>query len=281
MRYSKREKGRTLQHYDLRPEIFKFFLDPYMKYSSGLYLTENDSLAEAQINNMEFIAQQLEISGGERLLDVGCGWGSLLLFLAQRFHCRGWGITPALNQVEYLRERAVEWKLEELIRADAAHVQDFDFPSSCFDAVTFVGSIVHIDDKLGMLQKCYHLLKPKGRIFISESCFRNRKKHKEFSNLPSTNFVRDEVFGWGDMVPLSVYISTLEDTGFSLVALTDLTSHYNRTIQDWISNIKSHYTSIEAIHPGMADKLLRLFEIANAGWGFTTKQYAVVATKKR
>lgn len=281
VKYAQGEQGKTLQHYDLEPSIFELFLDPYMKYATGLYPSGTESLAEAQLHNMEFIAQQLDISGGEHVLDVGCGWGSLLLFLAQRFSCQGLGVTPAPKQVDYVRKRATEWELAHLIQVKQAHIQDLQLPSEAFSAITFIESILHIDDKQGLLRECYRLLKPRGTIYISESCFRNHQKYQDFSNRPGTRFVRDEVFGWGSMVPLSVMISALEDAGFSLTALCDLTSHYLQTIRDWMHNIECNRISLEAIHPGIADKLLRYLEIANAGWGFTTKNYAIVATRKR
>jgi len=281
IKYSQGEQGATLQHYNLEPRIFELFLDPYMKYTCGLYPTGKESLAEAQLNSLEFIARQLNISGGEQVLDVGCGWGSLLLFLAQRFSCRGWGVTPALNQVEYVHKRALDWGQAPLIKVEHSHFQDLYLPSETFDAVTFVGSSCHMDDKQGVLQECYRLLKPKGRIYISESCFRNRRKYEELSDRPSTRFVHEEVFGWGNLVPLSVILSALEDAGFSLTGLTDLTNHYYHTNEDWMNNINQNSALLEAIQPGVVDKLLRCLEIANAAWGFTTKQYAVVATKKR
>ena len=281
MRYTEGERGRTLQHYDLEPEIFELFLDPYMKYSSGLYLSGGESLAEAQVQKMEFVARQLEIKGGERVLDMGCGWGSLLIFLAERYGCRGWGVTPAANQVEFLRRRASERGVSHLVTADVTHVQEATFPAEAFDAVTFLGSIVHMDDKAGILRESYRLLQHGGRIYISETCFRNRSKFEEFTDRPSSVFVREEVFGWGSLVPVSEIIAALEDAGFSLVGLTDLTRHYHRTIEHWMENINKNRARLEAIRPSVVDKLLRLFEVANAGWGFTAKHYAVVAAKKR
>jgi len=281
MRFAQGEQGKTLQHYDLEPEIFELFLDPYMKYTSGLYPSGNESLAEAQLLKMDFIAQQLGISGGEQVLDVGCGWGSLLLFLAQHFSCQGWGVTPAPNQVNYVRQKAAAMGLDQLIRVEQAHFQDLSLKSANFDAISFVGCISHINDKQGVLQECHRLLKPKGKIYISESCFRNRQKYQEFSESPGMRFVRDEVFGWGSLEPLSVILGALEDAGFSLAGLTDLTDHYYHTIQDWMDNIRKNRIALEAIHPGIADKLLRYLDLSNVGWGFTTKHYAVVATKKR
>ncbi|CAA9562407.1 Cyclopropane-fatty-acyl-phospholipid synthase [uncultured Synechococcales cyanobacterium] len=281
IKYAPGEQGGTLQHYDLEPEVFEQFLDPYMKYTCGLYLSGKESLAEAQRQKMAFIAQKLGICGGERVLDVGCGWGSLLLFLAQQFSCQGWGVTPAPNQAKYILKKASDWHLATQIRVEQAYIQNLRLPAASFDAVTFVGCISHMSDKLGILQACYRALKPKGTIYISESCFRNPQKYKEFSESPGMRFVRDEVFGWGSLEPLSVIVSAVEDAGFSLTGLTDLTSHYQRTILDWMHNIKRNQASLEAIHPGIADKLLRYLELSNIAWGFTTKHYAIVATKKR
>jgi len=280
MKYSQGEEGATLQHYDLEPEIFELFLDPYMNYSCGLYLSGNETLAEAQLRKMEFIAQQLNISGGERVLDVGCGWGSLLLFLARHFSCQGLGVTPAPKQVSYIRKKAAESGVDQLVQVEQTHFQDLQLPAETFNAVTFIESIIHIDDQQGVLQECYRLLKPKGKIYISESCFRNRQRYEEFSNRPNSRFVR-EVFGWENMVPLSDIITALESASFSLTALTDLTNHYSRVIQSWMGNIERNYRLIEAIHPGTADNLLRYLEIFNVSWGFTAKNYAIVATKKR
>jgi cyclopropane-fatty-acyl-phospholipid synthase len=281
MKYTPGEKGATLQHYDLEPEIFELFLDPYLKYSSGLYASEGMSLANAQLNKMEFIARQLALCGGEKVLDAGCGWGSLLFFLAERYSCRAHGVTPASQQADYLRRKASVSGFAQLVDATLGHIQDLQFPRETFDAITFVGSIVHMDDKRGVLEECYRLLKPGGRIYISETCFRNRQKYEDYSERPGTRFVRDDVFGWGSLVPFSVILAALEDANFSLTSLVDLTSHYRRTIEDWMGNIQTNRTPLDTIRPGIADKLLRLFETANAGWGFTTKHYAVAAVKRR
>ena len=75
----------TNQHYDLDPELFGLFLDPLLKYSSALYESPGDTLAVAQERKLRFVAGRLGIAGGERLLDVGCGWGSLVLFMAREY----------------------------------------------------------------------------------------------------------------------------------------------------------------------------------------------------
>src|SRR4051812_988637 len=92
-------------HYELPPKIFELFLDPTLKYSSGLYLDPGDSLAEAQRHKLDYIARQIEATSASIVLDVGCGWGSLTCHLAEHVGCRVIAITPAQAQADYVRAR--------------------------------------------------------------------------------------------------------------------------------------------------------------------------------
>jgi cyclopropane-fatty-acyl-phospholipid synthase len=271
----------TNRHYALDPSVFMAFLGPTMKYSSGLYLCPDDTLERAQLQKLEFVAGQLGLRGGERVLDVGCGWGSLLLFLADRLGCEVVGVTPAAPQARYVADRAAEQQLQDRIRVQVGRFQDLPLADERFAGVAMLGSIVHMKDRVDVLRACRRVLARNGRMYISESCFRNHALHQRFSTRPGTLFVRDEIFGWGDMVPLSVLVEAAEDAGFSITALTDLTEHYARTIEDWRRNLAGNRDLVEACSPGLADRLDAYLQVANAGWGYTTKHYALTCTKAR
>jgi cyclopropane-fatty-acyl-phospholipid synthase len=102
-----------------------------------------------------------------------------------------------------------------------------------------------------------------------------------FDERPGTLFIRNEIFGQGELIPLSSYIAFFEDAGFSLAGLTDLTWDYHRTIEHWRQNAHRNRTELDSIEPGMVARLDRYFDVANAGWGYTSKQYAVVAKRTR
>jgi cyclopropane-fatty-acyl-phospholipid synthase len=276
-----KQPGVTNQHYDLPPRVFELFLDEALKYSSGLYLKEDDTLDQAQIQKMDFIASQLRVRRGERVLDIGCGWGSLTLFLAEKVGCDVVGITPSPRQAEFIRERARVRGLDGAVRIECSHFEDLELPARSFDAITLVGSIVHMVDKARVLDACYRAARHRGRLYLSETCFRNQKRYDQFRMGQVHGFVRDEIFGWGDIVPISKYIVHLEDAGFSLCGLTDLTSHYSRTIAEWRSRAERHRAEIDELAPNLTNQLIRYFDISNAAWGFTTKQYAVTAEKQR
>jgi cyclopropane-fatty-acyl-phospholipid synthase len=272
---------RTRQHYDLDPRIFALILDRTLKYSPGIYRQDTDSLDQAQAEKLEFIAEQLGLRGGERVLDVGCGWGSLVCFLAEQYCCQVLGVTPSPPQAAYIRHRAAELEVADQVVLEVAPFQETTLPARGFDAIALVGSMNHIADSRGVLAECYRLCRPRGRLYLSSTCFRNREKQREFYARPGTAFVREEIFGWGATVPVSELIEGLEDAGFSLVGLTDLTAHYARTVLDWRRNAERNRTLLEAIEPGLVDRFLTYFDVANAGWGYTMKHYAVVVARQR
>ncbi|MDQ6946767.1 MAG: class I SAM-dependent methyltransferase [Actinomycetota bacterium] len=266
----------TNQHYNEDPEIFRLFLDPSLKYSSGIYKSEKDTLEQAQIRKMHFVAEQLALVGGDRVLDIGCGWGALVLFLAEHYSCKVVGVTPSERQAAFILERAKARGLADLVSVTCGNFQDTSFSTQTFDAVTLLGSIVHMPDRKAVLASAYELLREGKRLYVSETCFRTTQIWRQFDTAPGTSFLRSEIFGAGEMVPLSFLIEAAEEAKFSLLGLTDLTPHYARTIGAWKENVRRSQAEIDEISPGLARNLLVYFRVGNVGWGRTTKHYALV-----
>ncbi|MCU1648768.1 MAG: class SAM-dependent methyltransferase [Nocardia sp.] len=271
----------TNQHYDLDPDIFGQFLDPLRKYSSALYESDSDSLELAQRNKLRFVARRLGLNGGEELLDIGCGWGSLILFMAQEYGCDTLGISPAPRQHEYIAEQAAARGVTNQVRTRVGHFEQLTLPDASVDAVTMLGSIVHMPDLDEVFRRARAVLRRGGSLYVSESCFRNAAARKAFDEREGTEFVRSDIFGWGDLRPLSDLITAAEDAGFSIASVDDLTNDYRRTIDHWIDNVDIAAERIDAHQPGLAAKLRYYLEVANAGWGYTTKHYALVCRKTR
>ena len=271
----------TNQHYDLDPEIFGEFLDPLRKYSSALYRTPQDTLEQAQRHKLRFVADRLGLTGGERLLDVGCGWGALILFMAQEFDCRTLGVSPAPRQHEYIAAQAAARGLTDRVRTRVGHFEELDLPERGFDAVTLLGSIVHMPDLDAVFGRARGVLRRGGTLYVSESCFRNAMARNAFNEKDGTRFVRSDIFGFGELRPLSELVTGAENAGFSVIAVDDLTAEYRRTIEAWIGNVNAAADRIDAHRPGLAATLRRYLEIANAGWGYTTKHYALTCRNSR
>ncbi|KJE20297.1 methyltransferase, cyclopropane fatty acid synthase [Frankia torreyi] len=273
--------GETNQHYDLDPEIFGLFLDPLRKYSSGLYRRPGLTLAEAQVAKLHFVADRLRLAPGQRLLDVGCGWGSLILFMAREYRAEVTGVSPAGRQHEFIAARAAQLGLTDLVSTRVGKFADVELPARSFDAVTMLGSIVHMPDVDAAVRRARSMLRRGGHFYVSESCFRNAAAREEFDRRAGTEFVRNSIFGWGDMRPLSELVRAVEDAGFSVTSVDDLTDDYRRTIDDWLERVAAGAAAIDELRPGTSAELTRYLEVANAGWGFTTKHYALVCRNAR
>jgi cyclopropane-fatty-acyl-phospholipid synthase len=270
----------TNKHYELPAELFAIYLDRRLKYSSGLYTNEHTDLDQAQTNKLHFVARQLGLRGGERLLDIGCGWGSLILFMAQEYGCHATGVTPSRPQADHIREQAEEAGVTDLITLRSGSFSEIEVTGT-FDAVTMLGSIVHMPDRTDVLRTVHGLLRRNGSLYVSESCFRDNATYQEFSRRPGTVHVTESIFGFADMVPVSVLVAAIESAGFSLTGLADLTGHYHRTIEQWEERAQNALARIEEVAPGMSEPLIRYLQTANAGWGYTTKHYALSALKSR
>jgi len=271
----------TSQHYELDPRVFELFLDPMCKYSCGRYESPTDSLADAQVRKLHWVAERLGLRGGERLLDIGCGWGALALFMAREYGCQVVGISPAAPQHGFIARRAAEYGVAHLVDIRAGYFETTEFADERFDAVTMLGSIVHMPDLDGVYRKVRSLLAPRGRVYVSESCFRNADMHDRFNDDGGTSFVRDAIYGAGEMRPLSSFVRAAEDAGLSIASVDDLTDDYRLTIDAWRANVRRNADRIDALAPGMAAEMVRYFDICNAAWGYTTRHYALVCRRGR
>jgi len=271
----------TNKHYDLDPAVFEQFLDPMRKYSSGLYLSDADDLGTAQRHKLRFVAGRMGVDDGERVLDVGCGWGALTLFLAGRYDCRVTGVTPAPRQRDHIEATAVARGLAEKVDIHCGVFEGFDAPAGSFEAAAALGSVIHMPDLPAVFARTRRLLRKGARFYVSESCFRNAAIQAEFDARPGTDFVRNSIFGNGRLRPLSELVAAAEATGFSVEAVDDLTDHYRRTIEAWIANVAASEQRLEALQDGLAAQLTHYLEIANAGWGYTTKHYGLTLRNNR
>lgn len=275
------QSERSNQHYGQDPRLFQLFLDPTLKYSSARFISGEETLHAAQLAKMDFVAEQIEVRPGSSVLDVGCGWGALTLHLAKHHGCQVSGVTPAPSQASYIQARAADLGISDRVRIHIGTFDQVELGDSRFDAVTMLGSITHMRDKSAAVTKAARQLRQGGRYYLSESCFRNRRIYDEFNLRPGSDFIRDQIFGWGELLPMSTFVVHFEDAGMSLAGLTDLTADYARTIDFWRSNALANRDQIDRIEPGKTEELLRYFDICNAGWGLTTKHYALLGIRRR
>ncbi|MFQ6332068.1 AMP-binding protein [Nocardia sp. CWNU-33] len=271
----------TNQHYDLPPEVFERFLGRRMKYTCGIYDNVTESLDAAQDAKLRFIAERLALHGGESVLDIGTGWGALAFYLVEEVGCTVTAVTPSAVQARWVREHAAERGLTNRLTVLEQSVYDLDIPSGTFDATALVGVIEHLPDHRRAIDIMSKAIRRGGRMYVSASCFRNDELFGEYSDRPGSRHVAEQIFGYAVLRPPSELLAAIEDAGLSLVGVRDLTWHYHKTIDDWLTGIRGAAGAIDDVHPGLSNELVRYLETTNAGWGYTTKHYGITATRSR
>ncbi len=246
------EKEKVSEHYDLNPEVFEYFLDDDMNYSCAYFEAGNENLNEAQRKKMDLIAEKIELGPKDKLLDVGCGWGNALLYFSENYDCQVTGLTIAENQAREIRQKAEARGLSDRVSVVVDHFQEASLPENSFDKIIFIGSIIHIEDRAGAAELTSKLLKEDGRVLVSETYLPHQDA---FSDDRASRFIAEDVFGYGNLITAGQEIRFLEEAGFEILDLENITAHYVRTIAIWLDRIKDRKEKIEEAIPGESKKL--------------------------
>jgi cyclopropane-fatty-acyl-phospholipid synthase len=253
------EKEKVSRHYDLNPEVFKYFLDDNMNYSCAYFENGDENLNEAQQQKMDLIAEKIKLGPEDHLLDVGCGWGNALLYFSENYGCRATGLTLAENQAEEIRKKGEERGLSDRISVVVDHFQEASLTRENFDKIIFIGSIIHIEDRAGAAKLTHELLKQNGRALISETYLPHRNAAGDNR---ASSFIAEDVFGYGNLITAGQEIGFLEEADFEILGLENITDHYVRTIDIWLDRIKDRKEKIEEAIPGESKKLRTYLTLA-------------------
>jgi cyclopropane-fatty-acyl-phospholipid synthase len=153
-------------------------------------------------------------------------------------------------------------------------------PQEKFHAVAMVEVIEHMPDHETALRRAYQMLRHDGCLYLSASCYRSSAHKADAEDRPASRHAM-ELYGYTAMVALSTLVKSVEDAGFSVVSLTDLTSNYRRTMIDWRAGIAANRDRMEEVAPGFATEVSKYFETASASWGYTARNYALSAIRSR
>ena len=259
-----RDRKAIEYHYDAADEFYSLFLDRNMVYSCAYYRGGDDSLDDAQIHKLDHILNKLAVKPGERLLDIGCGWGALILRAAQRRGAVATGITLSRNQFEYASEKIRSEGLQERCRVELCDYRDVP-GAERFDKIASVGMFEHVGLKNlpAYFRKIGALLKDDGVVLnhgITTSDTENR-----WMGLGAGEFIDRYVFPDGELPHLSLVLKEMADAGLEVLDVESLRRHYARTCREWADRLEANRRRAAGV---AGDKRVRIWQIYLAGCAY-------------
>jgi cyclopropane-fatty-acyl-phospholipid synthase len=233
-----RDRQVVSYHYDVSNNFYQLFLDRRMVYSCAYFATPQTDLDSAQTAKLDYICRKLRLRRGQKLLDIGCGWGGLVMYAAQNYGVEATGITLSQPQADLACERIADAGLSDRCRIEVCDYREFGEPQS-YDALVSVGMFEHVGQaKLPVyFKQAYNLVKP-GGVFLNHG-IASRATDKP-SNSPSFTFTY--VFPDGELVPINVTLHMAEESGFEVRDMESLREHYALTLRNWVSRLESMHT---------------------------------------
>ena len=264
-RHSKHRDAEAIaHHYDVSNRFYRLVLGPSMTYTCACYPSEDASLEEAQFTKHDLVARKLDLQPGMRLLDVGCGWGGMVIHAAQHYGVRALGVTLSRAQAQWAQEQIAELGLEDL--AEVRYLDYRDVPETGFDAISSIGLTEHIGkanlpDYASFL---YSRLRPGGRL-LNHCIMRPRNTDP---TIKRRGFINRYVFPDGELEGLGHIISVLQDDGgFELRHEENLREHYAKTLADWSANLEANWDECVAEAGERRARIWRLY-IPGSGLAF-------------
>ncbi|MDB5754063.1 MAG: cyclopropane-fatty-acyl-phospholipid synthase [Massilia sp.] len=246
-------------HYDVSNEFYAAWLDPGMVYSCAYFENGDEDLATAQLKKIDHILAKIDLRPGQSLLDIGCGWGALVMRAAERFGARCVGVTLSENQARRARERVQRAGLQHLVEI---RLQDYRDVDGQFDRITSVGMFEHVGIKHlpEYFSRVDALLAPDG--VVMNHGITTTDVHSRGTPYGGAEFIDRYVFPHGELAHLSTVIRSMQEGGLEVRDVENLRRHYARTCAIWTDNFESNAERISQLTDA---KRFRIWHVYLAG----------------
>jgi cyclopropane-fatty-acyl-phospholipid synthase len=220
-------------HYDKLPRFYELFLGPSMVYSCAYFKDWKNSLDQAQFDKLDLICRKLDMKPRDRFMDIGCGWGSLVLHSIEKYGAIGHGISLSREQVEYANKRIAQAHREDWAGIYWSDFRDLSEVHMPFNKLSSVGMCEHVGLKHidAYFREAYKLLLP-GGLFLNHGI--TRSAH---FNTQGPSFIDRYVFPDGELLTLTEMVRAAEDAGFEVRDVEDLREHYEETLHRWVEDL--------------------------------------------
>jgi cyclopropane-fatty-acyl-phospholipid synthase len=266
-----RDRAAVGFHYDQPVDFYRTFLDRELVYSCAYYDEGVESIEDAQLAKLDYTLRKVRLRPGERLLDIGCGWGALVIRAAQRFGAIALGITLSRKQYEAAKQRVENASLGDRARIE---LRDYrELRGERFDKIVSIGMFEHVGRSRlpAYFRAAYDALRP-GGLFLNHGIADESKTHKGSSR--ASRFMERFIFPDGELVAVADALRIAERTGFEVRDVENLREHYARTLRAWIANLERNRAAAVAAAGEQNYRAWRLY-LAGSAQGFRVGRMGV------
>lgn len=266
-----RDRAAIAFHYDLSTDFYRCFLDRQLVYSCAYFADPEEELEAAQARKLDVICRKLRLAPGRRLLDIGCGFGSLLVHAARDYGVEGLGVTLSRTQAEAGREMAAAAGVGDRVEIRLADYREL---TGQFDAVASVGMFEHVGpERLGeYFSHAYRLTRP-GGLFCNHGIVTGHSERVRSSR--TRDFAATYVFPDGGLVPAWRAVREEQRAGFQLLDVEQLRPHYALTLQQWVARLEANRETAVAESSEADYRIWRIY-MAGSAHGFASGHLGVV-----
>ncbi len=263
------DRSAIAHHYDVGNDFYSLWLDQRMVYSCAYYRTGDESLDIAQRDKLDYICRKLRLAPDEKFLDVGCGWGGLVIHAAQHYGVRAVGITLSRNQAELARARVKQFGLQDRVEILLLDYRDLprQFRAGTFDKAASVGMFEHVGlrNLPSYFAAVQAVLRDRG-LFLNHGITAADTGNRPVGSGVS-DFISRHVFPHGELSHLHVATREMSAAGFEIVDVESLRPHYARTLAEWYRRLESRATEAARLVPESTLRTWRIY-LAGCAYGF-------------
>jgi cyclopropane-fatty-acyl-phospholipid synthase len=255
-----RDRQAVTYHYDVSNDFYALWLDGNMVYSCGYFRRADNDLHTAQRDKLDYLCRKLGVKAGERLLDIGCGWGGLILHAVREYGVQAEGITLSRPQLELATERIRKAGVSDRCRVRLLDYRELDEPEA-YDKLVSIGMVEHVGEPQlpEYFGQAYRLLRP-GGVFLNQGIGRagNRPQPQQ------PTFTDVYVFPDGDLVPIGNLLQAAEGAGFEVRDVENLREHYALTLRHWVRRLEGQAEEARRLAGEVKYRIWRLYMAGSA-----------------